>query len=436
MPARISSLFAQANTHLSIGAKLALVITVAAFVSGGFVAWSVFRTQSAQIRNDFEERAFLIAHAFESATANEQPATDEERLTQLAGQQNRIQALAELEPVILLANIYARNGDEPLIVGTSEQELLGTVPAAAHTAEFERAMAGATIFSEEEVGGETAYELVVPLTIEGQPPLVLALYLSTKERDAALFAVQRTFARTLLVSVLAAVVVLYGATWILVSRRLRNLTSATHQMRRGDYGVRLSTGREQAADEIERLSADFNAMAQAIQTLHAQTSHLASTDPLTGLANRRAFQEALEREVAQAGRDGLPLATAILDLDGFKEVNDRYGHTVGDAALLLVARALTEASRAGDVTARFGGDEFVIALPNCDDLPGAMERIRIAIDDLGPPGGADEELPHVTVSAGGTLYQRGDTADALIQRADLALFQAKRNGRNQVSVAA
>jgi diguanylate cyclase (GGDEF)-like protein len=179
-------------------------------------------------------------------------------------------------------------------------------------------------------------------------------------------------------------------------------------------------------------------MAQAIEELHTETSGLASTDPLTGLYNRRFFLESLQREMERSRRDGRPLAAVMLDLDGFKAVNDRYGHTVGDAALMHIGRALHSAARAGDVTARFGGDEFVALLPNCDaaSLEGVMERIRRHIAELAPPRAGDGEALHVTVSAGGALLRGDDTVDSLMQRADLALFEAKNNGRNQVRLAA
>lgn len=427
--------------RLSIGVKLAILVAFMGFAAGAIVAWRVYETQSSQIRDDFENRARLAARAVEAATASHiTPATDNERLLQLVEQQNDIEALIAREPSLLRINVYALHEGTPLIINSSDRELIGTAAGDGEGAVLDIVFTGEQYTEEESLDGTNAYELTRLLTLDGQPPLAIAVYLSTAERDEALTAVQRTFARTLLSVIAAAVIVLYAAVWLLVPRRLQQLANVADRMRRGDYGVRIDAYRAapSARDEIARLSADFNAMAQAIEDLHVQTSALASTDPLTGLYNRRYFLEALHRAIERSRRDGAPAAVVMLDLDGFKAVNDRYGHTLGDAALMHIARALESTARAGDVTARFGGDEFVALLLNCDtdSLQSVMERIRSTIERLTPPRTGDGSPLHITVSAGGAQLRDGDTIDSLMQRADLALFEAKNNGRNQVRLAA
>lgn len=156
---------------------------------------------------------------------------------------------------------------------------------------------------------------------------------------------------------------------------------------------------------------------------------LATTDGLTGLKNHRAFQEALEREYARAGRSGSPLSLVMIDVDRFKQFNDQFGHPAGDEALKQVARILTEASRSDTIVARYGGEEFAAILPDCGrkDAAGVAERLRRAVED-GP-----WILRPITASLG-TATMLDSTLDraALIAQADAALYRAKVDGRNRV----
>jgi diguanylate cyclase (GGDEF)-like protein/putative nucleotidyltransferase with HDIG domain len=155
---------------------------------------------------------------------------------------------------------------------------------------------------------------------------------------------------------------------------------------------------------------------------------LAATDPLTGLANHRAFQERLAQEVARARRYERPLALVLLDLDHFKRVNDAHGHQAGDAVLAEVARRLSAAARGADLVARVGGEEFAWLLPDTDPA-GALalaERMRHAVEILPFPG-----VGGLTASLGvAGLDREGDGQD-LFRRADLALIWAKLSGRNR-----
>jgi diguanylate cyclase (GGDEF)-like protein/PAS domain S-box-containing protein len=159
-----------------------------------------------------------------------------------------------------------------------------------------------------------------------------------------------------------------------------------------------------------------------------ELERLATTDSLTGLANRHVLQQALEQEVARAQRHRLPLALILLDLDHFKQINDRHGHPVGDMVLREVAQRLDRVMRAGEVLARLGGEEFAWLLPGTD-VEGALtaaDRGREAIS--GPAFGA---VGRITISAGvGVL---GDAVDGeqLYQLADRALYEAKQHGRDR-----
>ena len=155
-------------------------------------------------------------------------------------------------------------------------------------------------------------------------------------------------------------------------------------------------------------------------------------DPLTGLPNRRAFDEELAREVARAARTGAPLAVAVLDVDRFKAVNDGHGHAVGDAVLRAVAARARAVVRAGDLAARTGGEEFGLLLPGAD-LAGAVElaeRVRAAL--AARPVEAAGRALVVTASLGCAALGPGESPEALVARADARMYEAKRAGRDRV----
>ena len=171
----------------------------------------------------------------------------------------------------------------------------------------------------------------------------------------------------------------------------------------------------------------------------AKLETLAACDGLTGLANRRTFDARLAEEARRAARNLHPLALLMIDIDCFKLYNDTYGHQKGDVCLRTVAHAISEALwRAGDVAARFGGEEFAVILPETQ-LSGAMlmaERIRKAVEDLGIEHTASVALDHVTLSIGGSVSVGPSVAtDQLVSFADTGLYRAKREGRNRSFVA-
>ena len=164
---------------------------------------------------------------------------------------------------------------------------------------------------------------------------------------------------------------------------------------------------------------------------------LSATDGLTGLANRRKFDQEWEQEWSRAVRQGLPLAVAMVDVDQFKAYNDHYGHPSGDVCLKLIAQTLLHAvQRSGELAARYGGEEFVVILPglNAAEAVAVMERVREAVQALGLPHARATVAGVVTISVGiaACVPRQGDDAVHLLQAADAAMYRAKIGGRNRV----
>jgi diguanylate cyclase (GGDEF)-like protein len=180
-----------------------------------------------------------------------------------------------------------------------------------------------------------------------------------------------------------------------------------------------------------------NRAAMAIENakLHMEVEHLALTDSLTGLFNRRGFAQLAQREIERTQRYGSPLSVIMLDIDHFKTVNDTYGHVSGDEVLKALARSCTLNIRKMDIASRYGGDEFVIMLPETN-LPLAQKvanRIRkcFAKQTFFPK---DDQV-HLTISIGITkATEETKDLDMLIQKADTALYQSKQKGRNRIEV--
>jgi diguanylate cyclase (GGDEF)-like protein len=169
-----------------------------------------------------------------------------------------------------------------------------------------------------------------------------------------------------------------------------------------------------------------------LQELARNLGFQATTDPLTGLNNRLKFDQALASEILRSQRYKTPLSLVLFDVDHFKEVNDTYGHQIGDKVLIQLSRFMPGHIRNTDLVARWGGEEFVILVPGSDGQTAYQfaDKLRDAIGQV-----QLEEVGTVTCSFGVAQYADGDTAETFISRADAALYRAKINGRNRVELA-
>ena len=170
-----------------------------------------------------------------------------------------------------------------------------------------------------------------------------------------------------------------------------------------------------------------------LESALAEARNAAFTDPLTGAFNRRGFADVFERELARSLRSGNGLALALIDLDNFKHLNDTLGHQAGDDALVHLVSVLRSAMRPSDVLCRFGGEEFVILLPDTSlaDAEAAISRFRQEFAGHALPG----RDCCLTFSAGVVAQTPAETLDTLIGRADAATYAAKRAGKNCVVTA-
>lgn len=191
---------------------------------------------------------------------------------------------------------------------------------------------------------------------------------------------------------------------------------------------------KQREDSLQQVVAAHNELERANEMLRHNENRIRElmlTDPLTGVGNRRHLDERLQAEFNRAKRYGNSLCVVITDLDHFKGINDTYGHSVGDHVLKIFAKHLQEAVRASDFVARFGGEEFILVLPETT-LQGAMQladRIRTTLERRDFSGIERS----ITASFGITVIKEGDAMEEILLRADRALYISKENGRNRVS---
>lgn len=257
----------------------------------------------------------------------------------------------------------------------------------------------------------------------------------------------------------------YLLVWRIIVQPVRQLVEATRRLGKGDFQTRTSLKRN---DEIGELAGAFNKMADDVASVQSelvqsneQLEHkveertqeiqvanrrlqeemekvrtMASTDPLTGLSNRRRFAELLERYYDEANRYGHDLTCCMCDLDHYKDFNDAFGHQVGDEILVEAAKVIGDSLRSSDVAARYGGDEFVLLLPHTsvDRACSVAERVREKIVAISDKYGQIDSTLGVSIGVASLNIDHPDSGDKLLAMADRALYAAKEGGRGRVVV--
>ncbi len=221
---------------------------------------------------------------------------------------------------------------------------------------------------------------------------------------------------------------------------LKNLVNNRLQL----LAEELETRRQQEASEHSSLRGQLQAMGDKVKKMEAESADLktkltlaydkAVHDPLTGLANRIAYEERFRYEVSRWQRYQTPLAIIVCDIDFFKKINDTFGHKAGDKTLKIIAGLLRESCRQTDFVARFGGEEFVLLLPETtrESALNLAEKLRLRVEKARFSGGG--KPIRITLSCGVSEFLEGDDAEAVFERADQALYQAKNQGRNRCVV--
>lgn len=248
----------------------------------------------------------------------------------------------------------------------------------------------------------------------------------------------KTQKKTIALFVMSSGMVLLIALWLFDRFLYRPFDTMLRDIRYISYGDLKRRVRENSLMEFHVLAEAFNAMADVVKNRTDALQELSVKDELTGVANRRCFDQVLAREWKNATRNRLGLSLLMLDIDYFKQYNDHYGHQQGDECLRLVAKAIDRLlRRPRDLFARYGGEEFAIILPETDQ-EGALKLARIVldhIDELAIPHSGSKNACQLTLSIGVACLRADlDGADAaqLLKAADRALYQAKAQGRHQV----
>ena len=400
--------------------RVALVVVLLALVCAGALMRSMNAQLAGAYRQTGRQVTLAIARSFDAGFS----ADDLRRPGRL---RENLKALQRLHPELLGASVGLERMDGRVDLAAFTGRAAADGAVAAETGP----PTGAVRYVERTVDGTRALLLTYPVTepVAGSRVL-LTLHFDLHELDVALARRQTQF-RIGLVCIASGVAALLPALATLaIFRPLDELRLAMRRVRGGDLDMRLGWRR---ADELGALAREFDRMAADLQATHQQLSALALEDSITGLPNNRGIQGHLSAALRHARRDAGHLTVALLDLDHFKSINDRWGHPVGDAALRLLADTIRGTVRPQDLCGRVGGDEFLVAFPAADAAAATeiIERVRAQLAVTGVAG--VDVL--ITVSAGIAEFP-ADAADqaGLIERADKALYRAKGAGRNRSCV--
>ncbi len=221
-----------------------------------------------------------------------------------------------------------------------------------------------------------------------------------------------------------------------LQRLVDRLTRISDQFQRAerDRGLSYAENYQRKVRQIERIVRISDRYQSMLRDTNERLQLISTHDELTTLPNRRFMQERINQEISQVERNGGSFVLALADIDHFKDINDTYGHAMGDRVLAGVARNLKQSLREYDVCGRWGGEEFLFLFPGCgaEEMSALADRIQHCLKSADP---RDADSPRVTMSVGVTEFRRGETMDETLKRADEALYRAKSAGRDRAVVA-
>jgi diguanylate cyclase (GGDEF)-like protein len=314
-----------------------------------------------------------------------------------------------------------------------------------YMASFDAKSAAPTLNPPPQPASDNMLERTVPIQVAGKNYGRVRFGIQLDETEATLDAIKKkTIANAL--GVMAAVALFSLFLGRLLTSHLKDLSIASHEIASGNLSHRVN---DLGHDELAETARNFNSMAarlsavsQAHESALEKLRAMAYYDPLTSAHNRRSFLAALEEELQRVQRTQSPSALIMLDIDHFKDVNDTWGHDTGDMVLKHLVTVLQSNLRRIDTLGRLGGEEFAVLLPSTT-LEGAVElaeRLRLAVQEspaLRPGvGNAAPQPVSFTISVGvAAVDPSRDSADRLLKRADVAMYESKTTGRNKVCVA-
>ena len=369
----------------------------------------------------------------------------------------------ELDELVDIAKVVGKNGDIEQFVIYDENGLI-LVDSAQPDLIFSQSVdpLGYILITSEpgisySAWQEDRYIAGKPIVLGKQIIGAVAVGISTRALDEKITALTQ---QSLIFASITLIIGVGLSLWLgrQITSPLRALTDIAKQMTGGDLFVRIEIPSQ---DEIGQLGDAFSQMATSIQnrevelrdltaslehTIEERTDELrrqnkrleriAIEDSLTGIYNRRHFFDLAEQEIERAKRYGSPLSIVIMDADYFKNINDAYGHLIGDQILINLAKLCQENIRSLDIIARYGGEEFVVLMPeaNLEDAWKSAERLRKLVAETSMIAGGLNVM--ITISLGVASWENNKDLDfnALLARADRALYQSKESGRNRVSV--
>lgn len=414
------TLFRRLHLMTDLGTKLFVPVGLLTAVIVAMVAWVSAQALSREVTKQYEQRARGAAALFN----HEFGETD---LLQNSAELGRLICdLLASYPEFYRVTIYGQVGEVYQAIASTEPARVGA-KAGAHDVEPLRT--GNAYLREEVEEGHRILEIDYPLMRDGRPVATLGAYFLLADRDREVAALLREIAALAALTMAALLGIVYVVARTAVLAPLRSLLSATERATAGDLAVDILSGREETRrtgvrNEIVRFEKAFDDMVRVLRQNRDELRNLAIRDSLTGLHNRRYFEEIVQRELAQVERYGNPFAVAVIDVNGLRDVNNRFGHLAGDKLLLRTAEFLKHSVRASDEVMRWGGDEFLILMPHTNAAQAGLVAARLKAARAEHNARATG-VP-LGFSIGVSAWEPGRDVESILREADNRMYEEKR----------